>query len=36
MERLNLNFMYSYVQAKYCGSLPEKFGYGAQFKFMTL
>ena len=36
MERLNLNFMYSYVQAKYCGSLNEKFGYGPQFKFMTL
>lgn len=36
MERLNLNFVYSFIQAKYCNVISEKFGFGIQYKFMTL
>lgn len=28
MERLNLNFIYSFIQAKYCDVIDEKLGFG--------
>lgn len=36
MERLNLNFVYSLIQAKYCDAIDEKFGFGGQYKFIVL
>lgn len=33
---MNLNFIYSYIQAKYAENLNPKFAAGPQFKFLAL